>query len=191
MAMKQSFVSMLFSTQTGADQAKGQSNTADRQRVEAIEKAGGRVAAIAHNDARLEVDLHLQGQSVTDALLPQVSALKDVVHLNLGKSKITDAGLEQIKGMTTLTRLHLEETGITDKGLASLKGLTNLTYLNLYGTAVTDLGLEHLTGLTNLKNLYLWQTKVTEDGVKKLKNALPKLEIVTGWELQEKKLANQ
>ena len=37
-------------------------------------------------------------------------------------------------------------------------------------------------GLANLRQLYVWQTKVTEDGVNKLKKALPKLEVVMGWE---------
>ena len=176
-----SLVSALFSFQAGA-QTKGQPANPDQQKVATIEKAGGRVAAIAQNDNRLEVDFHLQGASVGDAALAAVAGLKDVISLNLGKTSITDTGLAQIKGMTTLTRLHLEQTKVTDKGLANLKGLSNLTYLNLYGTEITDRGLEELAGLSNLKNLYLWQTKVTEAGVNKLKKALPKLEIVTGWE---------
>ncbi|MEW5979303.1 MAG: hypothetical protein AB1898_26210 [Acidobacteriota bacterium] len=184
--MKRFMVSMVTLTQAGAAQAKSQPAAPDRPSVEAIEKVGGRVATIAQNDPRLEVDLHLQGQSVTDELLAHVSALKDVIHLNLGKTKVTDAGLEQIKGMTSLTRLYLDGTAITDKGLASLKGLTNLTYLNLYGTEITDQGLSHLTGLTQLKRLYVWQTKVTNAGVEQLKKALPNLEIVTGWEEQAK-----
>jgi len=178
-----SFVSALFSLQ--AAQAKGQPAGPDQQKVAAIEKAGGRVAAIAQNDPKLEVDFHLQGASVGDSVLASVAGLKDVIQLNLGKTSVTDAGLAQIKGMTTLTRLHLEQTKITDKGLSNLKGLTNLTYLNLYGTEITDRGLEELSGLSKLKDLYVWQTKVTEGGVNKLKKALPNLEIVTGWEQKE------
>jgi hypothetical protein len=181
-----SLISALFSLQASA-QGKGQPANPDQQKIALIEKAGGRVAAIAQNDNHLEVDFHLQGASVNDAALAGVAALKDVVHLNLGKTSITDAGLAQIKGMTTLTRLHLEQTKITDKGLANLKALTNLEYLNLYGTEITDRGLEELAGLTKLKSLYVWQTKVTEDGVAKLKKALPNLEIVTGWEPKEEK----
>ncbi|HEX2523562.1 MAG TPA: hypothetical protein VHP35_15680 [Terriglobia bacterium] len=179
-----SLISALFSPQ-GAAQAKSQSPGPDQQKIALIEKAGGRVAAVAQNDPRLEVDFHLQGASVSDAALASVAGLKDVVQLNLGKTSITDVGLAQIKGMTTLTRLHLEQTKITDKGLANLKGLTNLEYLNLYGTEITDRGLEDLSGLSKLKSLYVWQTKVTEAGVGNLKKALPKLEIVTGWEQKE------
>ena len=179
-----SLISALFTPQGGA-QVKGQPASPDQQKTALIEKAGGRVAAIAQNDPRLEVDFHLQGASVSDAALAAVAGLKDVVQLNLGKTGITDAGLAQIKGMSSLTRLHLEQTKITDKGLANLKGLTNLEYLNLYGTEITDRGLEELAGLSKLKNLYVWQTKVTEAGVGKLKKALPNLEIVTGWEQKE------
>ena len=179
-----SIVAALFSPQEGA-KAKAQPANPDQQKTALIEKAGGRVAPIAQNDSRLEVDFHLQGASVTDAALAPVAGLKDVVALNLGKTGVTDAGLAQIKGMTTLRQLHLEQTKVTDKGLANLKGLTNLEYLNLYGTEITDRGLEDLAGLSKLKSLYLWQTKVTEAGVSKLKKALPNLEIVTGWEQKE------
>jgi len=179
-----SIVAALLFPQGGV-QAKGQPASPDQQKVALIEKAGGRVAAIAQNDNHLEVDFHLQGASVGDSVLATVASLKDVVQLNLGKTGVTDAGLTQIKGMTTLTRLHLEQTKVTDKGLPNLKGLSNLEYLNLYGTEITDRGLEELAGLSKLKSLYLWQTKVTEGGVSKLKKALPNLEIVTGWEQKE------
>src|SRR5262245_54829889 len=122
------FVSALVFHQAGA-QSKAQPASPDQQKVAAVEKAGGRVAAIAQNGNGREVDLHLQGATVGDAALASLAGLKDVVHLNLGKTSITYAGLAQIKGMTTLTRLHLEQTKITDKGLAKLKGLTELEYL--------------------------------------------------------------
>jgi len=56
-----------------------------------------------------------------------------------------------------------------------------LRYLNLYGTAIGDAGLEQLTGLKSLRNLYVWQTKVTDEGIKKLKQALPSVNIEKGW----------
>jgi len=86
-------------------------------------------------------------------------------------------------GLTELTELHLEGTKITDKGLASLKGLKNLEYpSNLYGTAVTDAGLDQLSALTKLKHLYVWQTKVTDAGAGKLKQAVPGVEVVMGFD---------
>jgi hypothetical protein len=54
------------------------------------------------------------------------------------------------------------------------------------GTAVTDAGLDHLKGLPKLRNLYVWQTKVTQAGVDRLKQALPQVQIVTGWDTAAK-----
>lgn len=151
-----------------------------------IEKSGGSVRQIAMSDPRLEIDFHLTGASVTDAALVPLAGVKGVVELNLGKTSVTDAGLVHIKGLTDLTTLHLEGTKITDKGLVNLKGLKNLTYLNVYNTAVTDEGLNQLAGLANLKQLYVWQTKVTKAGADKLKTALPKVEVVMGWDADAK-----
>ncbi len=156
----------------------------DAAAIAAIEKAGGAVRKVAQNDERQEVDFHLQGASVKDEQIKPVAQLKKVMRVHLGKTSITDAALAMLKPLAPdLAELHLEGTKITDAGLAHLKGLANLTYLNLYGTEVTDAGLAHLTGLKNLKNLYVWQTKVTEEGAKKLKAALPGVNVDRGWEL--------
>jgi hypothetical protein len=154
--------------------------------IAAIEKSGGSVRPIAQNDDRREVSFYLQGAAIKDADIAPVASLKKVVYLHLGKTSVTDAGLASLKGLVELQQLHLEGTKITDAGLAHLKGLKALEYLNIYGTAVTDAGLDHLGGLANLKSLYVWQTKVTEEGVKKLKAALPKVDIVRGWDLEIK-----
>ena len=167
--------------------AQGQGAGGEAAAVQKIEKAGGSVRKIAQNDDHQEADFHLQGASVIDADLAPLSSIANLVHLHLGRTSITDAGLAHIKPLTKLTELHLDQTKITDKGLAQLKGLTALTYLNLYGTAITDAGLDQLRGLVNLKSLYLWQTKVTPDGVEKLKKALPKTDIVMGWDAEQPK----
>jgi hypothetical protein len=168
-------------------QVKNPAPNPDQQLIGKIEKAGGRVLAVAQNDDRLEVDFHLQSSDVTDQSLASLDGLKNVYSLNLAKTKITDAGLIHLEGLITLNRLYLQETKITDKGLVHLKGLRNLVYLNLYGTAVTDHGLDNLISLSNLKNLYLWQTKVTEPGISKLKKSLPNLNVVAGTDPEPKK----
>src|SRR5262249_5331896 len=48
---------------------------------------------------------------------------------------------------------------------------------------VTDAGLSQLKGMHYLRHLYVWQTKVTEAGAKSLKEALPNLDVSTGWDL--------
>ncbi|MBI1787821.1 MAG: hypothetical protein HYR60_09765 [Acidobacteria bacterium] len=182
-------VALLLSTasfRASRAQEKKPPSDAEPKAIQKIEKAGGSVRKIAQNDDRQEVDFHLQGASVKDEDLAALPAVSNLVHLHLGKTSVTDAGLAQLKGLAKLAELHLEQTKVTDKGLAYLKGLAQLEYLNLYGTAVTDAGLEALKSLKNLRSLYVWQTKVTEAGANKLKQALPKLEIVRGWDTEVK-----
>ncbi len=156
--------------------------TPQAQAIAEIEKSGGSARPIAQGDERLAVAFHLQGAAITDQHLAPLARLEKVVSLNLAKTAITDAALPAIARHTGLTELHLELTRITDAGLASLKPMQDLEYLNLFGTAVTDAGLFHLASLPKLRSLYVWQTKVTPAGAKKLKEALPKLEINLGWD---------
>ncbi|MFN7918528.1 MAG: hypothetical protein U0Q16_00435 [Bryobacteraceae bacterium] len=175
----------LFQAKTAAKAAPA-ANDPDAKAIAAIEKVGGSVRPLAQNDERKEVSFYLQGAAIKDADIAPVAQLKNVAWVHLGKTSVTDAGLAQLKGLSDLVQLHLEGTKITDAGLAHLKGMSKLEYLNVYNTAVTDAGLEHLKSLSSLKSLYVWQTKVTPDGVKKLKAALPKCEVVQGWDLEIK-----
>jgi hypothetical protein len=86
---------------------------------------------------------------------------------------------------------HLQGAAITDQHLAPLAGLQKVVSLNLAKTAITDAalpaiarhaGLSDLAPLPKLRSFYVWQTKATPAGAKKLKEALPKLEINLGWD---------
>ena len=156
-----------------------------------IEQAGGTAREIARDDDRLDVNFQLAGDKIEDEHLAPVAKLSNVYEVRLGRTGISDAGLAHLAGLATLERLHLENTGVGDAGLAHLKGLTKLVYLNLYGTQVSDDGLKHLSGLTSLKNLYVWQTQVTEAGIAALKQAIPGLEVETGWDLAEVEKAKE
>lgn len=156
---------------------------ADSGAIDRIRQTGALAMPLAQDTNLVEVDMNLVGDKMQDSQLSLIQPLdQQVAVLNLGRTKITDDGLKAVEGLKNLRKLHLENTKITDAGLAHLKNLSNLEYLNLYGTQVTDAGLEQLVGLKNLRALYLWQTKATPQGVEKLKKALPKCEINTGWE---------
>jgi hypothetical protein len=156
---------------------------ADTGAMDKIRQTGALAMPLAQDTNLVEVDLNLAGDHVQDSQLELLSPLdQQVAVLNLGRTKVTDDGLKAVEGLKNLRKLHLENTHIGDAGLSHLKSLTTLEYLNLYGTQVTDSGLSELEGLKNLKSLYLWQTKVTPEGVEKLKKALPKCQINTGWE---------
>lgn len=156
---------------------------ADAGAMNKIRQTGALAMPLAQNTNLVEVDLNLVGDHIDDAQLADLAPVAEqVAALNLARTKVTDDGLKAVEPLKNLRKLHLENTKIGDAGLTHLKGLTNLEYLNLYGTQVTDSGLPELEGLKNLKALYLWQTKVTPAGVEKLKQALPKCDINTGWE---------
>lgn len=156
---------------------------ADPATMSKIRQTGALAMPLAQNTNLVEVDYNLLGDHIDDAQLSDLAPISaQVATLNLAHTKITDDGLKAVEPLKNLRKLHLENTKIGDAGLTHLKDLTSLEYLNLYGTHVTDSGLEQLAGLKNLKALYLWQTKVTPAGVEKLKKALPKCDINTGWE---------
>jgi hypothetical protein len=124
-------------------------------------------------------DLGLGQTNITDAGLECLIGLKTLQSINLSDTQITDTGLERVNVMKQLKYLGLGGTKITDAGLKHLAGLSQLEVIALDGTKITDAGLEHLKGMTQLQCLYLRETEeVTEVGVRKLKKALPNLQIV-------------
>ncbi len=148
--------------------------------------------------------IDLSNNKITDACLAHIKSLTKVQHLFLAKTQITGQGLANLKGFRELTHLDLKECPLLDVGLEPLGSLPALYDLNLEGTritdagvahlakapklekldakstAITDAGLEHLAGVKTLASLYLRKrtSKVTEAGMKKLKTALPKLDIL-------------
>lgn len=155
---------------------------AEQTALKKLADSGISLHPVAMNLPWREANLRLRGAEVSDATVAGLKDVKSLVDLNLSTTKITDAALVHLKGMAHLQKLNLSQTAITDAGLSNLRGLTNLTYLNLYGTALSDAGLEPLHKLPHLRKLYVWQTKVTDDGIAKLKAALPKVEVVKGFQ---------
>ncbi len=155
----------------------------ERLAIEKFQSLGALVLPIAQKTNWLRIDFSLGATHVTDNDLEPLPYVQNLVELDVAGTRITDRALEYVGQCKNLVRLHLERTQVTDEGLKHLANLPYLRYLNLYGTKITDKGLAHLKGLKNLRKLYVWQTGVTADGVKALSQALPNLEIVTGWEL--------
>ena len=106
-----------------------------------------------------------------------VSKLSRVKWLELGGTPITDAGLARLKPLVGLDFLDLSGTAVTDGGLKQLESFAMLGRLELSGTAVTDAGLVHLEKLKSLRYVGLRGTRVTASGLKRLRQALPGVEI--------------
>jgi hypothetical protein len=143
-----------------------------------IEQAGGRVRRVAASVPWTEVSFHLCSQPISDEALAALRHVPELRWLQLQGTQISDDSLRHLSPLTQLTRLHLERTPIGDKGVAHLAGLTHLEYLNLYGTQVSDQSIDTLARMTSLKNLYVWQTGITDGGIARLREALPKAEVV-------------
>jgi uncharacterized membrane protein/mono/diheme cytochrome c family protein len=105
-----------------------------------------------------------------------------IVWLKLSNTKITDASMPSVGKLSNLVKLHLNHTAITDKGIEQLANLKYLEYLNLFDTQISDAALLKLAQLKSLKKVFLWQTKVTKTGVENLKKAIPGIEVDMGWE---------
>jgi serine/threonine protein kinase len=105
---------------------------------------------------------------VTDAALKDLSSLRQLRHLYLGRTRVTDAGLKDVAALRQLRGLGLEEIEVTDAGVRDVAGLTQLTYLNLGGTHLTDAGMKELAPLTQLRMLCLYDTAVTDAAMRDL-----------------------
>ena len=155
--------------------------SAEKEAIAAIEKAGGLASRISAIDRAAEVNLSLLGNKATSATVELVSDLElSLLRLNLSGTKIGDASCAVIGNLSELRWLNLSRTQLTNNGLQQLKNLSKLRYLNLYGTNVTDAGLSFLHDLADLRKLYLWQTKVSEKGAIALSKAMPNLQVDLG-----------
>jgi hypothetical protein len=123
--------------------------------------------------------LGLQQTQITDAGLSQLKEFTDLQTLVLDYTQVSDAGLINLLGLTKLNDLRLNKTQITDAGAADVARLTAIQTLDLSSTQVTDVGLGHLKTLTNLRLLLLGNTIATKAGIAKLRQELPRSNIVT------------
>jgi hypothetical protein len=88
--------------------------------------------------------------------------------------------LAQLRGLSRLRGLYLNGTGVSDAGLVHLAAFTRLEELYLEDTVISDQGLRNLETLSSLRLLSVRNTAVTAAGVERLKQALPRLELL-GW----------
>lgn len=91
---------------------------------------------------------------------------------------VTDAVLKELSQLKNLETRYLHRTQITDDGLKVLTQLNQLTTLNLSATSVSDRGLKHLAKIRSLRNLRLLGTSVTSQGIAEFQDQLPTCEIV-------------
>ncbi|MDI9432527.1 MAG: P-loop NTPase fold protein [Planctomycetota bacterium] len=159
---------------------------------EAMARSLGKSPSDLTDDDDQEVtDLYLSSSQVSDVTL--LAALTNLQRLDLDGTQIS--GVTPLAALTNLQLLDLDGTRVSDvtplaaltnlqwldlrdtqvRDVTPLAALTNLQWLCLQRTQVSDV--TPLMGLTSLQRLELRGTQVSEEQVKRLQEALPKLEI--------------
>ncbi|MCH7558876.1 MAG: SDR family oxidoreductase [Planctomycetes bacterium] len=113
---------LLVTTPVAAQKKKAARSAAELKAIAAIKKSGGSVMEIAQNDKRLEVAFHLADGKVTDKHLAPLSALKDIVHLNLRGTDVTDAGAVDAMATALLDRFGRVDVVVINSGVAGPSG---------------------------------------------------------------------
>lgn len=124
--------------------------------VAALRALGGRVEPVAVNDARLEVNLGVAGQGMTDAGLLSVATLGPRVRsLDVSGSGISDAGLATaLQGLISLERLNASRTAAGDKTAATLRTLPVLEQVSLFESALTEAGAAELAASATIRKVF-------------------------------------
>ncbi len=119
----------------------------------------------------------LNKKEFTGAGVAHLKDLPNFESFGCGGSPFTDAGMEAVAKLPKLKDLRVWHTMNTDAGTAKLKDATNLKSVWLapqFTTRITDQSLEHLAACPSLEEVKITETRLTWDGLKHLKS-LPKL----------------
>jgi uncharacterized membrane protein len=152
---------------------------ADPAVVDRLYHAGFLVRQVSDTDPHLVVSVYSPGARVVDQhIAVLLTAVDQIVELNLQDALLDDSVLVDIGKFTALTRLRLSHNELTDRTVAKLANLKKLERLNLYSNpGITDASVEVLASLPELKRLDVWNTGVTEKGMARLRELRPDLEL--------------
>jgi hypothetical protein len=122
------------------------------------------------------------GSTFTNAGMEAVAKLPHLKDLRVWHTYNTDAGTSKLKDATHLRSVWLAPqftTRITDESLAHLAEVKSLEEVKITETKLTwEAGLKHLKALPKLKKVNLDECDVSEADLAKLKDELPKVEVV-------------
>ncbi|PQO44325.1 serine/threonine protein kinase [Blastopirellula marina] len=122
--------------------------------------------------------LNLGGTSVTDDWIPHFTQVESLDFLNFRYTRVSDKGMAHFEKCQKITDLSLGHTRVTDAGLACFRDCRDLQKLIIAESAISDASVDLLCSFSQLKSLQIQQTKITPAGVEKIRQALPKCEIV-------------
>lgn len=119
--------------------------------------------------------LQVPAVSLADVDLQHLSALKELINLDLSSNRLTLTGEGLRHVSDTLTTLHLAYDLLSESGFASLPRFRHLKLLNLTATGMRDAHLMQIGELVSLQTLYLSQNPIVGHGLSYL-HALEQME---------------
>jgi uncharacterized membrane protein len=164
---------------TAAAKTSATTASADPAVIDRLYRAGFLVRQVSETDPHLVVSVYSPGARVVDQhIAVLLTAVDQIVELNLQDALLDDSVLVDIGKFKELTRLRLSHNELTDRTVEKLAGLKKLERLNLYSNpGVTDASIGVLASLPELKRLDVWKTGVTEKGMARLHELRPDLEL--------------
>lgn len=187
-----------FASLRESDQSEYDPNPAEQIRFLTVDDA--KIEASPTHDGL--TSLCLAGCSVTDAGWSLIPAQQRMVWFDASRTPITDENVERILAEgSAVEQLSLEATKVTpaiqnlpskQKGLrevdvswtaiddtfvVSLRNCPEIETLWLTGTAITDSSIDVLVQFANLKTIDVQRTRITGAGLKRLRVAMPQLEL--------------
>ncbi len=122
--------------------------------------------------------LKLNGTTIGDAALAVLAQVQALRTLDVSETEVTDQGVAHLAALRDLEDLSLRGTRITDTGLRIVCTLPRLRNLDISATQVTDEGIEVLAKCAHLHSLNIGATNMTMSGANRLRELLPRCEIV-------------
>jgi hypothetical protein len=116
---------------------------------------------------------------VTDKALPSIAAHKKLQVLIL-LADVSDAGLPPLTAITELMDPTLSGEQISDAGIEQIARLPKLARLSITHSAkITDRTLEILSKVSTLKGLDVrWSQQLSEEGMRKFQDARPDCKLI-------------
>jgi len=97
----------------------------DAKAEKAIKAMGGRLERDRKAKDKPIIEVHFDGDKMTDAGMKELAGLKKLKMLSLFGPKVTDAGLKELAGLDGLLGLHFLRANVTDAGLKEIAACKN------------------------------------------------------------------
>jgi serine/threonine protein kinase len=121
------------------------------QRVQRIEKLGGKLERVPWVRDKAAYRLDLKGTRTSDDDLAKIIRMDGIQDLDLSFTQVTSKGIGLLAGYKDLSDLNLAGTKVTDTAIDQLSQIPDLVSINLAQTAITEPAVDQLIGRRSIK----------------------------------------